>query len=146
MKIGQLSSATGTPVDTIRYYEREGLLPAAPRSEGNYRIYGEAHAQQLRFIRQCRALDMALAEIRTLLQFKDAPGADCAGVNELLDAHIDHVAQRIGELRALEHQLQALRALCPVPHATVDCGILKGLTADAAPQVPARGQHVHGVH
>ena len=146
MKIGQLATATDTPVETIRYYEREGLLPAAPRTEGNYRVYDEAHVQRLSFIRHCRSLDMALDEIRTLLRFKDAPDGDCAGVNELLDSHIGHVAQRIRELRGLERQLKELRAQCPVAHATEDCGILKGLSSESAPRVPGRTRHVLGVH
>ena len=146
MKIGQLAAATDTPVETIRYYERAGLLPAAPRTDGNYRIYDDAHAQRLSFIRHCRSLDMALDEIRALLRFKDAPQADCAGVNELLDAHIGHVAQRIRELRALELQLKDLRSQCPVAHATEACGILKGLANEPAPHVPGRTRHVHGVH
>ncbi|MFT3721450.1 Cd(II)/Pb(II)-responsive transcriptional regulator [Pseudorhodoferax sp.] len=145
MKIGQLATATDTPVETIRYYERAGLLPAAPRTAGNYRDYDAAHVQRLSFIRHCRALDMALEEIRTLLRFQDAPGGDCAGVNALLDAHIGHVAQRIRELRALERQLRALRGQCREAQAAADCGILKSLAADAPP-VPARPRHVHGVH
>jgi Cd(II)/Pb(II)-responsive transcriptional regulator len=146
MKIGQLAAATDTPVEAIRYYERAGLLPAAPRTDSNYRVYEDAHVERLRFIRHCRSLDMALDEIRTLLQFRDAPDGDCTGVNALLDAHIGHVAQRIDELRALELQLKALRAQCPVVHATEDCGILKGLASDRAPQVPTPTRHVHGVH
>ena len=70
MKIGELASGTGTPVETIRYYEREGLLPAAARTEGNYRVYGQEHAQRLLFVRRCRSLDMTLQEIRALLTFK----------------------------------------------------------------------------
>lgn len=146
MKIGQLATATDTPVETIRYYEREGLLPIAPRTEGNYRVYDDAHVQRLSFIRHCRSLDMALDEIRTLLRFKDAPDGDCAGVNDLLDTHIGHVALRIRELRGLERQLKELRAQCPVAHATEDCGILKGLSSEPAPHVPGRTRHVHGVH
>ena len=146
MKIGQLAAATDTPVETIRYYERAGLLPAAPRTEGNYRDYAESHVQRLSFIRHCRALDMALDEIRTLLQFQDAPGGDCTGVNALLDAHIGHVAQRIGELRALERQLKALRSQCQAAHPTEDCGILKTLAEEPAPHVQARARHIHGVH
>ncbi|WP_326542088.1 Cd(II)/Pb(II)-responsive transcriptional regulator [Pseudorhodoferax sp.] len=146
MKIGQLATATDTPVETIRYYERAGLLPAAPRTEGNYRDYADAHVQRLSFIRHCRALDMALDEIRTLLQFQDAPGGDCTGVNALLDAHIGHVAQRIRELRALERQLHALRGQCRDAHPTEDCGILKSLGEEPAPRVHARTRHLQGVH
>jgi len=147
MKIGELSAATATPAETIRLYEREALLPEARRSEGNYRIYEQAHVERLLFIRHCRSLDMALDEIRQLLRFKESPTGDCGGVNELLDDHIGHVAQRIRELRALEKQLKALRAQCGEAAAPDACGILKGLSEEAAaPRPPARRRHVHGTH
>ena len=125
MRIGELAQTSGTPIETIRFYEREGLLPAAARTEGNYRIYTPQHAVRLGFIRQCRSLDMTLDEVRVLLRFKDQPLADCGEVNSLLDEHIGHVAERIKALRALEKELRALRAACPVPHAAADCGILQ---------------------
>jgi DNA-binding transcriptional MerR regulator len=92
MKIGELANLTQTQVETIRYYEREGLLPETARTGGNYRIYGDAHAARLSFIRHCRGLDMTLDEIRILLHFKDAPSENCGEVNALLDEHIGHVA------------------------------------------------------
>ena len=73
MKIGELAKATHTQVETIRYYEREGLLPETARTEGNYRVYGPEHVERLSFIRYCRSLDMALNEIRALLRMKDSP-------------------------------------------------------------------------
>jgi Cd(II)/Pb(II)-responsive transcriptional regulator len=136
MKIGELALAAQTPVETIRYYEREGLLPQAPRSDGNYRIYGPEHVERLAFVRHCRTLDMALDEIRVLLRFKDAPQADCGEVNTLLDEHIGHVATRIRELRQLEKQLKALREQCAGVHDTTHCGILTEL-AEAAALPPA---------
>lgn len=137
MKIGELAKQTATPVETIRYYEREGLLPAPARTDANYRTYAAGHAERLSFIRHCRSLDMTLAEIRTLLQFKDAPEQDCGAVNELLDAHIGHVAQRIRELRALERQLRELRARCVARQDAQHCGILSGLSApDTVPSPP----------
>ncbi|MET0544078.1 MAG: Cd(II)/Pb(II)-responsive transcriptional regulator [Variovorax sp.] len=148
MKIGELAREAATPVETIRFYEREGLLPKPARTEANYRIYGREHLERLTFIRHCRSLDMALGEIRTLLRFKEAPQTSCAGVNELLDDHIGHVAQRIRELRGLEKQLRALREQCVHADAACDCGILIGLSAEA-PEVgsPAGSRkHVHGTH
>lgn len=149
MKIGELARLTRTAVETIRYYEREGLLPAAARSEGNYRIYGEAHAERLSFIRHCRSLDMTLDEIRVLLRFKDAPGDNCAEVNALLDAHIVHVARRMRELRQLERQLRSLREQCREAQDAAHCGILTELT-EAARQRPEGSSgaagHVHGAH
>lgn len=127
MKIGELAAATGTPAQTIRYYEREGLLPAPPRSDANYRRYGPAHVQRLALIRRCRALDLSLEEIRALLTVQDAKGPQCAEVNELLDAHIGHVIARIRELQALKRELQDLRGRCSEPVAVDDCGILQGL-------------------
>ena len=121
MRIGELAQATSCPVETVRYYEREGLLPAPPRSSGNYRLYGTAHVERLRFIRHCRSLDMNHSEIRTLLKFRDAPEKQCDEVNALLDEHIGHVACRIAELKLLARDLADLRAagfdtlVCLVP-------------------------------
>src|SRR5471030_104527 len=101
MKIGELAAATGTPIETIRFYERDGLLPQPERSEGNFRLYDETHLSRLTFVRHCRALDMNLDEIRVLLKFRDGAEGDCGEVNALLDAHIGHVQERIRELRSL---------------------------------------------
>ncbi|WP_425258972.1 Cd(II)/Pb(II)-responsive transcriptional regulator [Rubrivivax sp. RP6-9] len=151
MKIGALALAAQTQVETIRYYERAGLLPQAPRSEGNYRIYGPEHVERLAFVRHCRSLDMTLDEIRVLLRFKDDPRAACGEVNALLDAHIGHVATRIRELRQLEKQLQLLRAQCGGDSEAARCGILNELvqvssaSAGASP-ARGRGRHVPGAH
>ena len=147
MKIGALSSASGTPVETIRFYEREALLPAPQRTESNYRVYTQVHADRLGFIRQCRNLDMTLDEVRVLLRFKDAPQADCGEVDVMLDEHIGHVAQRIRELHRLEKELRALRAQCSVPHAASRCGILHGIeqAAGSPEKTPVR-RHVRGAH
>jgi len=147
MKIGELATATTTPVETIRYYEREGLLQQAPRSEGNYRIYGPLHAERLAFVRHCRTLDMTLDEIRVLLRFKDEPHAPCGEVNALLDEHIGHVGKRIGELRQLERQLKALRAQCAGVHEAAQCGILNGLAQPGSPpNLKSAAAHVPGAH
>lgn len=148
MKIGELAKTTGTQVETVRFYEREGLLPEAARTEGNYRMYSQAHAERLGFIRNCRNLDMTLNEIRALLRFKDAPSENCGDVNSLLDDHIGHVAERIRELKVLEKTLKALRLQCSDVHAAKDCGILQGLSdrAKPAPSKPRRSEHVHGSH
>lgn len=144
MKIGELARATETPVETIRYYEREGLLPAPPRSEGNYRLYGHAHRQRLVFIRHCRALGMTLDEVRLLLRVRDDPQGDCEAADALLDAHIDHVGARIRELRALQKELQALRQQCTGGQDAAHCGVLQGLQQTGRPR-PATA-HVPGAH
>ena len=143
MKIGELAKATGTQVETVRYYEREGLLPKPLRTEGNYRIYGPSHIERLSFIRHCRSLDMTLDEIRALLRFKDAPAADCGDVNSLLDEHIGHVADRIEELQGLAVQLRELRSQCRTARAGADCGILKGLSEGGLDRPALPGGHEH---
>jgi Cd(II)/Pb(II)-responsive transcriptional regulator len=151
MKIGELAKAAGTQVDTIRYYERERLLPQAGRTEANYRVYDASHVQRLAFIRHCRCLDMTLDEIRVLLRYKDAPGTDCGEVDQLLDGHIGHVVERIRELKALEKELRALRASCAPGRANGDCGILGGLEQaarehDHQRQPAGHTHHVAGAH
>lgn len=144
MKIGELAQATQTAVDTIRYYEREGLLPAPARSGANYRVYGQADGRRLAFIRHCRTLDMTLDEVRELLRLQDQPGSDCGEVDALLERHIGHVAARIRDLRALQKQLQALRERCVGPHAVDACGILGGLQEAAALPRPRPTSPVQG--
>lgn len=147
MQIGELAAQSGTPVATIRFYEREGLLPQARRSAGNYRIYSQQQAQRLAFIMQCRKLDMTLDEVRVLLRFKDSPQSDCGVVNALLDEHIGHVTARIGELRALQRELRQLRKQCGAPQPAQDCGILHGLESAASmPGSAAPTRHVRGTH
>ena len=149
MKISDLAKAAHTQTETIRFYERKGLLPEAARTGANYRLYDASHVQRLAFIRHCRSLDMTLGEIATLLRFKDAPGDDCTGVNVLLDAHVGHVAQRIKELKALQKELRALRLQCATSQQAAHCGILSGLDAAALLGRPAGAQapgHIHGSH
>ena len=112
MKIGELAKATDCAVETIRYYEREQLLPEPARTEGNYRQYTQAHVERLTFIRNCRTLDMTLDEIRSLLRLRDSPDDACGSVNALIDEHIEHVQARIDGLVALQEQLVELRRRC----------------------------------
>jgi Cd(II)/Pb(II)-responsive transcriptional regulator len=146
MKIGELAAASHTGVETIRYYEREGLLPEPARTESNYRSYGEDHLRRLQFVRYCRGLDMSLDEIRVLLSFKDSPHANCGDVNAVLDEHIGHVSRRIKELRALEKELKELRAQCGEVREAQDCGILEGLARASKVAKKTSRQHLKGVH
>lgn len=136
MKIGELAERSDCLVETIRYYERIGVLMPPQRSSNNYRAYSEQHAERLLFIRHCRALDMTLDEIRVLLDFRDHPEQDCDGVNELLDKHIGHVVERIATLSALESQLRDLRGRCVVSDSTSACRILHALGAEVHSALP----------
>lgn len=145
MRIGELAERTSTPVDTIRYYEKAGLLSAADRSAGNYRAYGTAQVQRLNFIRRCRALDMSLEEIRVLLDFCDAPARDCGAVNALIDEHLAHVETRLRDLRRLARELRQLGSACRSPGVAAQCRILQELrqTGPTAPRATWLG---HGRH
>ncbi len=151
MKIGELAAAAQTQSETIRYYERQGLMPQAARTGANYRSYQSHHVERLAFIRHCRSLDMTLDEIRVLLRFKDSPSDNCGEVNDLLDEHIGHVQQRIRELRVLARHLAQLREQCAAASAGSDCGILSGLAQAARSQGrrPANRDetaHIGGTH
>ena len=128
IKIGELARCTESTVETIRYYEKEGLLPEPSRSEGNYRLYGDDHIERLRFIRHCRTLDMTLDEVRTLLRYRDTPTDDCGDVNALLDEHIRAVEARVDELMQLKQHLTILREKCASTAPTRSCGILRALS------------------
>lgn len=132
LKIGELAKMADCRVETIRYYEREGLLPVAIRSTGNYRLYSDKHVAQLHFIRHCRSLDMSLDCIRRLLRLKEAPEETCGTVDALLEAHIAQVAERIAQLESLESQLKQLRSSCKKAKTVKDCRILQGLSTAPA--------------
>lgn len=131
MQIKALSAATGVDVETIRYYERQGLLPAPARQANGYRDYGQPQLERLAFIRHCRALDMPLADVRALLTALDAPGPECGDVNTLIDQHLARVRARLTSLRALEKQLRRLRSSCNGAPGDAGCGILHELVAAA---------------
>lgn len=124
IQIGELAKRAECPVVTIRFYENEGLLPLPNRSKGNYRIYNESDIERLQFIRHCRALNMTLDEIKTLLNYKDFPSKVCNEVNELLDKHIQKVSSIIQEQLTLKEQLISLRKRCTGLQMAASCGVL----------------------
>ncbi len=147
MRIGDLARQAGCSVETVRYYEREDLLASPERSSNNYRLYDRAHLESLCFIRNCRALEMSLEEIKALLDLKLDPCKDCGEVNILLDEHIAHVTDRIAQLQALKGQLQALRGRCDRINSTESCAILRELAVPVEPDAQAaraKPTHVHG--
>ena len=131
LRIGELAKNADCLVQTVRFYESEGLLLEPARSEGNFRLYDDAHLRRLLFIRRCRAKDMTLGEIRQLLSFRDRPELDCSEVNSLVDSHIAQVRAKIKELRELERELTDLRRSCCTARTARECGILNGLAEPA---------------
>lgn len=112
IQIGGLSERTGVNIETIRYYERIGLLTAPPRSPGGYRRYGMADVRRLNFVRRLRELGFPLEDIRVLLVLSESRRAACREVRELATKHLDEVRGKIKDLRRMERVLMDMVASC----------------------------------
>lgn len=136
-RIGEAARQSGVSAANIRYYEKEGLLVPGAREDNSYRLYSADDVHRLRFIRLCRAMDMSLDEVRTLLALDLRRKADCDAACEALDEHLHHVRTRLAELQALESDLLALRNSCDGTAA--HCHIIEALhqRADAQPATTA---------
>ena len=131
IRIGKLAEMTGCKVVTIRYYEKEGLLPPAERTGANYRLYGTADVERLRFIRQCRRHGMQLSEVRELLDFKDKPTRQCDWINGLIARHIANVDEQLASLEHLKEHLELLSQKCSGGKRS-ECGIIESLNKGAS--------------
>ena len=127
MKIGELSKKSGCSIQTIRYYEREGLLLNPNRSEGNFRLYDSKALKQLEFVKHCRSLDISLNDIKRLIELKNKPEESCSSVNALIDQQLALVNKRMKELRALKAELQQMASACGSDNTIEACGIIKSL-------------------
>ena len=139
-RIGKLAQVTGLSVETIRYYEQQGLVGRPSRTASNYRVYGDAHLDRLAFIHQCRSLDLSLEEILVLLRVRDERDSGCEDVSSILDQHIGHVTTRLAELKNLRRQLVELRQRCAAGGTATDCGILSEISTMARRSKPPRAQ------
>jgi MerR family mercuric resistance operon transcriptional regulator len=109
---GDLARATGCNIETIRYYEKTGLLPDPPRSAAGYRIYSAAHATRLRFILRARKRGCSREDIRGLLGRDDGAAPTCAEVKERTERHLADVRAKISDLRRIESVLAATASRC----------------------------------
>lgn len=123
--IGKLSKRTGVNIETIRYYEKIGLLPQPPRSPGGHRLYDEAHLKRLNFVRRSRELGFTLEEVRNLLRLVDH-GLTCGEVHAAALTHLDGIRRKIADLRRLERTLSETAARCQGGD-TPDCPIIDTL-------------------
>ncbi len=130
---GVLSKRTGCNIETVRYYERAGLMPNPERSEAGYRLYEEEHVRRLQFIRRCRELGFTIAEIRALLDLVDRRDYTCAEVRDISIAHVDEVRRKIEDLRRLEETMRAMIKECD-GGAVPECPIIDALFDAAALQ------------
>jgi DNA-binding transcriptional MerR regulator len=126
MKIGDLSKATSTNIETIRYYERIGLLPAPLRSASNYRSYGDAHRARLAFVRHSRELGFTISEIRSLLDLSDHPEKDCVEADQIATCHLALVEGKIAQLQTLRDELSRIVKRCRGGKAA-DCRVIEAL-------------------
>ncbi len=142
-RIGEAARRSGVSAANIRYYEKEGLLAPQGRSDNSYRFYGEADLHRLRFIRLCRAMDMALDEVHTLLALDGICLADGHVACATLDEHLAHVRTRLDELRVLEQELCLLRSCFDGVQA--QCQVIDALHARAEAQdwAPQRNAPAH---
>ena len=109
---GEVAARAGCNIETVRYYEQVGLLPAPPRSEGGHRLYREGLVRRLLFIRRARALGFTLDEIRGLLRLVDGGSFTCAQVEQMARDHIREIRRKIADLRQLATALQTMAAQC----------------------------------
>ena len=131
MKIGELALVAQCTVETVRYYEKIGLLPKPPRTRGNYRDYGEAELGRLSFVRRARDLGFSLDQVRALLKLSDDRSHDCAGIDRIAEAHLLEVDRKLADLKALRRELKAVIDSCD-GGTIAECRIVEALSPRAA--------------
>jgi MerR family mercuric resistance operon transcriptional regulator len=133
--IGKLSKQSGVNIETIRYYEKIGVMPAPGRNAGGFRIYGPDHLKRLSFVRRSRQLGFSLDEIRNLLRLVDGHGHTCAEVHALMLSHLAEIRRKIRDLRRLQRAMAEMAARCS-GESVPECPIV-----DALFDAPAAGRH-----
>jgi MerR family transcriptional regulator, mercuric resistance operon regulatory protein len=141
LTIGRLSTRAAVNIETVRYYERVGLLPSPPRTPGGHRLYGEAHVKKLTFVRRARELGFTLDEIRALLRLADDRPTSCFRARSLATKHLGDVREKIADLRRMERVLTQTVALCEDGNRP-ECPLLEALFRDNG----AQGRCGRGVH
>lgn len=132
MKIGEIAQRAGVLVDTVRYYERQGLLPEPLRESSGYRHYQPADVMRLRFVRRAKMLGFTLGEIRELLALSSHADDDMGSLKSAALQKLAHVDNKLAELARIRDGLQALIAACPGHGALDSCPILRALNEDVA--------------
>jgi Cu(I)-responsive transcriptional regulator len=133
LSIGELAKATGTKVETVRWYEKVGLLPAPARTVGNYRAYGAEHLSRLSFVRRGRDLGFSLDEVRALLELADQKERDCGEVDAIARQHLADVERKIADLQKLAAELRHVIGQCRGGTIS-DCRIIEALAPADRPE------------
>ncbi|MWV26826.1 MULTISPECIES: MerR family transcriptional regulator [Sphingomonadales] len=126
MRIGELAKATGTKAETIRYYEREGVLPVADRTDSNYRDYSDSHLATLTFVRRARGLGFNMVQVKELLMLSDHDDKPCEDVDQIVRDHLEDVERKILDLQSLHGELGQLLHSCRSDRVG-ECRILESL-------------------
>lgn len=126
LNIGKLAKACGVKADTVRYYERLGLLAPVERTESGYRKYGMNSIKRLNFVRRAQELGFTLGEIKELLELSEQPEADCGDIRERAGQKMEEIEEKIQDLKRMKKSLAALAEYCPGKGKPLsECGILK---------------------
>lgn len=136
--IGDVADAAGVGVETVRYYERRGLVPQPNRKLGAYRRYGSGHVDRVRFIKRAQALGFSLEEIATLLKLED--GTDRRSIRRIAAARLDETRRRIADLKRIEHVLAHLLHECEAHSRAPRCPIIGAI---ATPRAEHAGSEWH---
>ena len=129
LSIGQVGKATGTKVETIRYYEGIGLLPKPDRTSGNYRLYAGEHVHRLAFIRRARELGFAIEDVRELLDLAGHRERPCAGIDRIAARHLAVIEAKIATLKRLRGELRDTLAACAGGR-IAECRVVQALSPD----------------
>jgi len=127
LTIGEVAREAGVNIETVRYYERRGLIPRPPRSESGYRLYSENTIRLIRFIRHAKELGFSLREIKELLSLRVTEGVSCAQVKEKTEAKIAEIEERIQSLKKIKSALLKLTRECTGKGPISECPILETL-------------------
>lgn len=128
LTIGRLSSASGTSVQTIRFYEREGLLELPPRNTSGYRVYGEDALSRLRFIHHAQSLGFTLKEIRELIALQTQPDAGCGDVRRAAEEKLSSIHEKVAALVSMQGELERLVESCAGTGPVAECRLMESLT------------------
>jgi len=132
--IGEVAKNAECQVQTIRYYEKIGVLPRPARTEGGHRQYTSDHLARLQFVRRSRELGFSLETVRRLLRLADRQENNCSTVDSIASAHLAEVKQKLSRLRTLERELKRMIAECS--HGKIaDCRVIQALASDRAPKL-----------
>ena len=130
MKIGDIAKRTGLKVETVRFYEGEGLIDAPLRSGGNYRLYDQSHLDRLSFIKRSRDLGFTLGQVRDLLRLADDPRGSCEAVDAMAVRHIEEVDRKLADLQALRSEIVKWGGCCEAT-TIAECRLIDALSSRA---------------